>query len=124
MARAATSPQRTVRHLPLTKARINLGAVVKRVRLHKEYIVLEKDGLPVAGLMDIDEFEDYLDLHDPHIKRHMAASGRDSRAGKTRSADDLLADLRATDARAVLPVPRASARERRPARKPLHHVRA
>ena len=37
-----------VQKLPLTKARINLGAVIKRVHLHKEYVILEKDGIPVA----------------------------------------------------------------------------
>ena len=50
--------------IPITKARINLGAVVKRVRVNKEYFILEKDGIPVAGLMDIDEFEDYLEMQE------------------------------------------------------------
>ena len=31
-----------VHHLPITKARINLGSVVKQVHLNKEYVVLEK----------------------------------------------------------------------------------
>ena len=44
-------------HLPITKARINLGAVVKQVHLNKEYVILEKDGIPIAALMDVDEFE-------------------------------------------------------------------
>jgi hypothetical protein len=112
MAHTATSRQRLVRHLPITKARVNLGAVIKRIRINKEYIILEKDGLPVAGLMDIDEFEDYLDLHDPYIKRHIAASQRNSRAGKTRPADELLAELRAADARETRPPRKA----RKPAR--------
>ena len=47
--------------IPITQARINLGSIVKRVRLDKEYFVLEKDGYPVAGVMDIDEFEDFLE---------------------------------------------------------------
>ena len=47
MART-TAAGRSVQHLPLTKARINLGAVVKRVHLNKECVVLEKDGIPVA----------------------------------------------------------------------------
>ena len=51
--RGSTSPP-VVHRLPLTQARVNLGAVVKRARLYKEYFVLEKDGIPVAGLMDID----------------------------------------------------------------------
>ena len=47
--------------IAITKARTHLGAIVKKVRLEKGYVILEKDGFPVAGMMDIDEFEDYLD---------------------------------------------------------------
>ena len=39
-----------VHRLPITKARINLGQVVKRVHVNKEYFILEKDGIPVAGI--------------------------------------------------------------------------
>jgi Antitoxin Phd_YefM, type II toxin-antitoxin system len=48
--------------VPITKARINLGALVTRVHCNKEYLILEKDGIPMAGIMDIDEFEDYPDI--------------------------------------------------------------
>lgn len=99
MPTAAKSSSRTVRHLPLTKARINLGDVVRRVRVNKEYVILEKDGLPVAGLMDIDEFEDYLEQQDPKVKRDIAASARDYRAGKSRPAGELLAELHEEDRR-------------------------
>jgi hypothetical protein len=60
--RPTASP--VVHRLPPTQARVNLGTVVKRARLQKEYFVLEKDGIPVAGLMDIDAFEDHLELQD------------------------------------------------------------
>jgi PHD/YefM family antitoxin component YafN of YafNO toxin-antitoxin module len=80
--------------IPITKARINLGAVVKRVRLNKEYFILEKDGIPVAGLMDIDEFEDYLEMRDVKVKRHISKSTEEFSSGKMRSADDFLAELR------------------------------
>ena len=83
-----------VERLPLTKARINLGAVVKRVHLNKEYVILEKDGIPVAGLMDIDEFEDYLELHDPKVREHIRKSQGEYRAGKSRPAEAFLAELR------------------------------
>jgi prevent-host-death family protein len=99
MASPARSTARTVRHLPLTKARINLGDVIKRVRINKEYVILEKDGLPVAGLMDIDEFEDYLELQHPKVKRDIAASARDYRAGRSRPAGELLAELSKADRR-------------------------
>ena len=95
MARKATpkhSPP-MVHHLPITKARINLGAVVKQVHLNKEYVILEKDGIPIAGLMDIDEFEDYLELQNPKVHASIRASTAEYLAGKSRPAGDLLAEL-------------------------------
>ncbi len=112
MAGTAKSTARTVRHLPLTKARINLGDVIKRVRINKEYVILEKDGLPVAGLMDIDEFEDYLELQDPKVKRDIAASARDYRADRSRPAGELVAELREADRREKTAPQRGKARTR------------
>ncbi len=80
--------------LPITKARINLGAVVKRVHLNKEYVILEKDGIPIAGMMDIDEFEDYLELQDPKVERQIKKSYQEYQAGKSRPARTLLAELK------------------------------
>ncbi len=82
-----------VQTLPITKARINLGAVVKRIHLNKEYVILEKDGIPIAGIMDIDEFEDYLELQDPKARRDIEKSNEDIRAGRVRPARELLAKL-------------------------------
>lgn len=79
--------------IPITKARINLGALVKRIRVNKEYFILEKDGIPVAGLMDIDEFEDYLEMQDKKVKRDITKSTEEFRVGKTRSAEDFMAEL-------------------------------
>ena len=90
----ATQSSPKVRCLPITQARINLGALVKRVHLNKEYFILEKDGIPVAALMDIDEFEDYLDLQDPKVRAHIAKSRQEFLAGKSRPYKQFLADLR------------------------------
>ena len=81
-------------HLPITKARINLGQVVRRVKLNKEYFILEKDGIPVIGIMDADELEDYLELRDPAIRRQIKRSNADIRVGKVRSADALIAEFK------------------------------
>jgi len=82
-----------VQRLALTKARNALGAVVKRVHLNKEYVILEKDGIPLADLMDIDEFEDYLELQDPKVRAHIAKSRQEFLAGKSRPYRQFLADL-------------------------------
>ncbi len=93
-----------VKHLPLTKARINLGALVKRAHLGNECFILEKDGIPIAGLMGIDEFEDYLELRDPTIKRHIQQSNEEYREGKSRPAGLLLSDLQQGKGRKAKPV--------------------
>jgi PHD/YefM family antitoxin component YafN of YafNO toxin-antitoxin module len=91
----------TVNRLPITKARINLGQVVKRAHLNKEYFILEKDGIPVAGIMGADEMEEYLELRDPAIREQIRKSNEDIAAGRTRPAADLLAEPRT--ARAARP---------------------
>ena len=84
----------TVNRLPITKARINLGQIAKRAHNGKEYFILEKDGIPVIGIMAADELEDYLELRNPKVKASIAASAKDRVAGKTRPAANLLAELK------------------------------
>ena len=47
--------------MPITKARINLGAVVERVRTKNEQINLEKGGITVATIINTEQLED---MHD------------------------------------------------------------
>lgn len=56
-----------------------------------EYFILEKDGIPVIGIMDADELEDYLELKNARIKRQIKGSNADIAAGRVRSASALLA---------------------------------
>ena len=92
----AKNVARKVSVMPITKARINLGALVRRVHMNKEYVILEKGGIPVAGIMDADELEDYLEIHDPVVQEHIRKSTEEYRAGKSRPAEELLKELRAT----------------------------
>jgi len=84
----------TVHRLRITKARINLGAVAKRAHLTGEYFILEKDGIPIAGIMAADEMEDYLELRDPKVREHIRRSHEEFLAGKHRAAEDLLLELK------------------------------
>jgi len=83
-----------IHRIALTQARTNLGSVVRRVHNNKEYFILEKDGIPVAGLMDVEELEDYLELQDPKVREHIRKSHQEYLAGKSRPAGELLAELR------------------------------
>jgi PHD/YefM family antitoxin component YafN of YafNO toxin-antitoxin module len=55
--------------LPITKARINLGAVVERVRTKNEQVRLEKGGIAVATLINTEYLEDMQDALDLLIAR-------------------------------------------------------
>ena len=85
--------------IPITKARINLGQLAKRAHLNNEYFILEKDGIPVIGIMDADELEDYLELRDPKVTAQIRQSNKDVRAGRTRPAEELLHALVASSAK-------------------------
>jgi len=85
--------------IPLTKARINLGAIIKRVYLNKERFVLEKGGIPVAGLMDIDEFEDWFELQDPKVKEDIRKSNEEYLVGKSRPFKEFLSELQREEER-------------------------
>lgn len=47
--------------LPLTKARVNLGAVIEQVSTQGSQVILEKSGHPVAAIVDIDFLESMMD---------------------------------------------------------------
>jgi len=84
----------TIKRLPITKARINLGQIARRAHNNNEYFILEKGGIPVIGILSADELEDYLELRNPRVKASIAASRKDRSAGKTRPAGALLTELK------------------------------
>jgi len=55
--------------MPITKARINLGAVIERVRTNNEHITLEKGGIAVATIINTEYLEDMQDELDLLIAR-------------------------------------------------------
>ena len=82
----------TIHRLPITKALVNLGQVVRRAHVNKEYFILEEDGYPVAGIMDAGEMEDYLELQDLKIRKHIRTSHEQFLAGKGRPIQEFLAE--------------------------------
>jgi hypothetical protein len=85
-----------VHRIPLTRARINLGQVVRRAHVNREYFILEKDGIPVVGIMHVEDLEDYLELRDPALNDQIAKSNTEYRQGKAREAGKFLTELKAS----------------------------
>ncbi len=73
---------------------MNLGQLAKRAHFEKEYFIVEKDGVPLIGIMDADEMEDYLEVRDPQVRRFIRQSHQQYSDGKHRPARKLLAELR------------------------------
>ncbi|HEV2718246.1 MAG TPA: hypothetical protein VGU64_23475 [Terriglobales bacterium] len=94
MNTGAKTAKRVVNRVPLTKARIHLGQMVRRAHVNREYFILEKDGIPVVGLMHVEDLEDYLEQQDPGLKDHIRRSHQEYRRGKAREAGEFLAELR------------------------------
>jgi hypothetical protein len=85
--------RKTIHRMAITKARINLGQVARRAHVNREYFILEKDGIPVAGVLSADELEDYLEMQDPGMKAQIRRGYEEYRAGKGRDANLFLAEL-------------------------------
>jgi Antitoxin Phd_YefM, type II toxin-antitoxin system len=91
---ALTKSKTMIHHLPLTEVRNNLGRIVRRVNVNNELFILEKGGIPVAALMNIDDLEDYIELQDPKTKKQITAGYKEYLAGKARPVGELLAELK------------------------------
>jgi hypothetical protein len=64
--------------------------LVNRLPITKAHVNLEKDGVPVSGIMDADEMEDYAELRDSKVNAQIRQSNLDVQANRTRPAEALL----------------------------------
>jgi hypothetical protein len=83
-----------VHRLPLTEARNNLGKVVRRAYMNNETFILEKDGIPIAALMNIGDFEDYLETQDSVLSNKIKQSYEEYLSGKSRPVEEFIAELK------------------------------
>ena len=74
-----------VTRIPITEARVNLGAVVKRVHLKGEYFIVEKDGFPIVGMLPAKELEEYLELRGETKKDGKKSKGQGRATTKPRA---------------------------------------
>jgi prevent-host-death family protein len=59
MARKSRSAP-PIERIAISKARSMIGQLVNRVHVDKDRFVLEKSGIPVAALIDIEEYKRFL----------------------------------------------------------------
>ena len=85
---------RVIHRVSIDNAQTRLGRVALRVRARNEYAILEKDGVPLAGVVAMDEFEDYLELQDPGLKQQIAEGYAEYLRGEAQPVRDFLAGLK------------------------------
>ena len=60
-----------VTRISATEAKTHFGELIRRANWGKDYVIVERDGIPTLGILDADELEDYLDLHDETLKEQI-----------------------------------------------------
>ncbi|HEY5595856.1 MAG TPA: type II toxin-antitoxin system prevent-host-death family antitoxin [Candidatus Bipolaricaulota bacterium] len=83
-----------VTRVSATDAKTRFGELIRRVKVGKEYIIVERDGIPMLGILDADELEDYLDLHDESLKAQIQQGYQEYQAGKARPVKKVLGEAR------------------------------
>ena len=83
-----------VKRIPLTKARVNLGQLVRRAHVNREVFILEKGGIPVVGLIHVDDLEDYLEMQNRSANEQIRTSVDEYRSGSARGAREFVAELK------------------------------
>jgi prevent-host-death family protein len=83
-----------VTRLSATQAKARFGELIHRVQQGNEYIIVERDGIPVLGILNADELEDYLDVRDAPLRAQIQQGYREYKAGKARPVEQVLAEVR------------------------------
>jgi len=83
-----------VTRLSATQAKAHFGELIHRVQQGNEYIIVERDGIPVLGILNADELEDYLDVRDAPLRAQIHQGYREYKAGKARPVEQVLAEVR------------------------------
>ena len=83
-----------VHRVALTEARNNLGNLVRRARHDRDCFILEENGVPVAGILNFEEMEDYLELRNRSMRRQIRAGYAAYRRGKVRNGQEFLDQIR------------------------------
>jgi hypothetical protein len=90
---------RTIHRVPIDQAERFLRRTANRLRGREEYAIVEEDGVPIAGVVAMDEFEDYMELQDAELQKQIAEGYAEYQRGETQLARGFLAEVRANRAK-------------------------
>ena len=79
--------------ISLDKATKELPNIVEKLQ-SGDYVIVEKNGKPVAGIVDADDMDDFAELQNKTLKNQIKKGYLKFKRGKARLASSLLAELR------------------------------
>ena len=85
--------ERMIKIMSIMESTKEFPNIVEKMR-SGDYIILQKNGRPVAGIVDADDMEDFVELKNPLIKKQINRGYREFKAGKTMLARLFLQSLK------------------------------
>ena len=89
--------RKITKFISAVEARTHLGQVLDEAQKMEHHLVINRKGKPLAAILSVEEFEDYLDmLYDdpPAVKEALIESQKDYELGRVGSLDGLYKSLK------------------------------
>lgn len=91
------SSKKMTKFISAVEARTRFGQLLDEAQKGKHHLIIERKGRPLAAILSIEEFEDYLDMlyaDNPSIKKSLIESQKDYEMGRVGSLDNLYKSLK------------------------------
>jgi len=83
-----------VQGIDSSELRTHLRAAIASVKRTKKPLIVKHRNVPSVVLVDIDEYEDYLDARDPVLKKSIVRARKEVREGKVFAIEDIFGKVR------------------------------
>ena len=70
-----------VKTLSIQEAKDKLPGIVEKLR-SGDFVVVEKQGKPIAGIVDFEDMEDFLELNNAPLQKQIQGGYREFKTGK------------------------------------------
>ncbi|MDP3785194.1 MAG: type II toxin-antitoxin system prevent-host-death family antitoxin [bacterium] len=81
-----------VKTLSIQEAQNKLPGIVKKLR-SGDFVVVEKQGKPIAGIVDFEDMEDFLELNNESLQKQIRKGYKEFKVGKAIPARTFLKTL-------------------------------
>ena len=84
---------KTLQSIDSSDLRANMKMALATVRRTKKPLIVKQRNVPTAVLVDIDEYEDYLETHDPALLASITKARKEARSGALYSLEDVFGTI-------------------------------